>query len=69
VIRYVVVSAPGTYGDTDRVYGDYDTADQALAKCPPRFVVRESPHVKGDRWLRVYEQTSPLVERRARRGS
>ena len=63
--RYIVVLAPGHYGDVTRVLSSHASASAALRAVGGnwRYVVRQSESRKGDRWLRVYEETSPIVER------
>lgn len=61
---YVIVPAPGHYGDSDRVYSAHSSAAsarRALRKAGHRFVCRESYLHRGDKWLRVYEETSPIA--------
>jgi hypothetical protein len=62
--RYFVVDAPGYYGDSGRVYGDYDSVAAALKAWPsPSVVVREGTLEKGDVWTRSQEQHYPIVAR------
>jgi len=61
---YVIVPAPGHYGDVDRVYSAHAStaaARRALRAAGARFVCRESSLRRGAKWLRVYEETSPVV--------
>ena len=58
---YVVVPAPGHYGDRARVLSAHRTARAALRAAGPGYVVRESSLVKGDTFLRCYEQTAREV--------
>lgn len=61
---YVIVPAPGHYGDCDRVYSSHTTATgarRALRAAGARFVCRESALRRGAKWLRVYEETSPIA--------
>jgi hypothetical protein len=60
--QYIVVPAPGHYGDIDRVYSAHRTLEAARRACRSGSVVRRNASLaKGDKWLRVYEQTSPEV--------
>lgn len=67
--RFVVVPASGHYGDHAFVHSAHATAAAALAAARRfdrwqayKVVVREAASLRaGDRWLRVYEETSPLV--------
>lgn len=60
---YIVVDAPGYYGDRTVVLSSHRTAAAALrvARGFRGLCVRESALVKGDTFLRVYEQTSREV--------
>ena len=59
--NYIVVSAPGHYGNRTVVLSSHRTARAALRNAGRCYVVRESALVKGDTFLRCYEQTSREV--------
>ncbi len=61
--KYIVVPAPGHYGDRAVVLSSHRTAKAALRAAGKwsGLCVRESSLVKGDAFLRVYEQTSREV--------
>lgn len=64
--RYIVVPAPGHYGDRTRVISSHGTLRAAQRACRTTGAcVRQSYHRAGDVWLRVYEEGSPIVYRRA----
>jgi len=62
--RYVVVPAPGRYGDETRVISSHRTLIAAARQCGDGGVVRAAALRRGDRWLRVYEM-SPILHRGA----
>ena len=53
---FVVVPAPGHYGDRTRVLSSHRTLRAALRAAGPGYVVRRSTASKGSEWLRVYDQ-------------
>ncbi|HEX6991911.1 MAG TPA: hypothetical protein VF151_08490 [Gemmatimonadales bacterium] len=54
---YIVVPAPGYYGDRTRVISSHRTLDAALKAARGKgWAVYEGNETKGDEWLRVYEQ-------------
>lgn len=59
-----VVPAPGHYGDETRVLSAHYSTAAALraARRMGGAVARRGSMVRGDRWLRVYEETYPVVE-------
>lgn len=65
--NFVVVPAPGHYGDRTTVISSHSTAEAARKAAATasgsvfRAVAREATKRKGDEWLRVYEETSPVV--------
>lgn len=59
--EYFVVDAPGTYGDRSRVWSSHRTAEAARRRAGAGGVVRAGHKRKGDEWLRVYEETYPIV--------
>lgn len=61
--HYIVVPAPGHYGDRTRVLSSHVTAEAALRAARRRgaCAVYEDGASKGSEWLRVYEQTSRRV--------
>ena len=59
--KYFVVAAPGHYGDRARVVSSHATLDAARKRAKKGMVVRTGRKVKGDLWLRVYEQTYPIA--------
>lgn len=65
--KYVVVPAPGHYGDSTTVISSHHTpeaarkAAQAASGGTFRAVARAAHKSKGDTWLRVYEESSPEV--------
>lgn len=67
VTAYVVVPAPGNYGDATTVMSAHRTAEAARRAAkratggPFRAVARASALVRGATWLRVYEETSPIA--------
>jgi hypothetical protein len=64
--RYVVVPAPGCYGDEAIVVSDHRVLKDALAavRGRPRLCVRIDGRLReGDRWLRVYEECCPRADR------
>lgn len=61
--QYFVVPAPGYYGDTDRVRSSHRTLRAARRQLRRGLEVREGRFARGDRWLRVYAETYPLVAR------
>lgn len=64
---YVVVPAPGSYGDRTRVMSSHRTAAAAVKAARRassdmfRAVARESYRRRGDEWLRKYDEVSPIV--------
>lgn len=60
---FVVVSAPGYYGDTTRILSAHRTARAALRASGPGLVVRASsgPMRKGDIFYRASESSHPVV--------
>lgn len=66
--EYVIVPAPGHYGDKTRVLSAHRTLSAARrAKGRDNTVVIRpaTPGLvdsKGDEWLRVYEETAPIVQ-------
>ena len=55
--RYIVVPAPGHYGDRTRVISSHHTAAAAIrAAAGKSWAVYEGDETKGEEWLRVYEQ-------------
>lgn len=74
---YIVVPAPGHYGNEARIISVHDTLEAATKACRSvRVCVRRGsegvpslgvgPSAKGDRWLSVYEVGNPILYRRAR---
>jgi hypothetical protein len=61
VTTYIVVPAPGHYGDRTRVMSSHRTLRAALRAAGPGYVVRASSASKGDTFLRCYEQTAREV--------
>jgi len=59
--EYFIVPAPGHYGDRARVVSSHATLDAARKRAKKGMVVRTGRKVKGDLWLRVYEQTYPIA--------
>jgi hypothetical protein len=60
---YVVVPAPGCYGDRAAVLSAHRSAKAAVrAAKGSRWIARESTLPAGATWLRVYEQTSREVQ-------
>ena len=61
--NFFVVPAPGHYGDRARVYSGHVTIEAArkAAKKTTGVVVRIGAKVRGDLWLRIYEDTCPVV--------
>ena len=65
--QYIVVDAPGHYGDRTRVISAHHTLDVARRAARRasggsfRAVARRSTLGKGASWLRVYEETSPIL--------
>ena len=58
---FVVVPAPGHYGDRTVVLSSHRTARAALRAAGPGYVVRPSTASKGSEWLRCYDQVCPEV--------
>ena len=64
--NFIVVPAPGHYGDRATVISSHRTQAAALRAIRgfPGLCVRESPGAKkGDAWFRANEATSPMVRR------
>lgn len=63
--NYVVVPAPGCYGDGGgtvlSAHKSRDAALKAARRAGERYVARAGAGSAGDRWLRVYEETHPLA--------
>lgn len=63
--NFVVVSAPGYYGDKTTVTSSHRTLDAAKRAAAPtphhRYVVYEGAEKKGAPWFRVNEQTRQRV--------
>jgi hypothetical protein len=59
--KFFLVPAPGHYGDRARVVSSHATLDAARKRAKKGMVVRTGRKVKGDLWLRVYEQTYPIA--------
>lgn len=59
--KYIVVPAPGYYGDVARIMSTHRTAAAALKAATHGLIARHGYGRKGDRWLRVYEQSHPAV--------
>lgn len=58
---YFVVPAPGHYGDAATVISSHGTLSAAKRSAGKGYCVREGSLRKGARWVRVYEQTYPMV--------
>jgi len=58
---YIVVPAPGHYGDRTRVMSSHRTVKAALRNAGPGYVVRACAASKGSEWLRCYDQIFPEV--------
>lgn len=59
---YIVVSAPGYYGDTTRVMSSHRTARAALRAAGQGYVVRRCETArKGDVFFRSSEALCPVV--------
>ena len=58
--NYIVVAAPGHYGDVTKVISSHRTVELArkAARKLTGVVVRRSSLTKGDTFLRCYEQIS-----------
>jgi hypothetical protein len=60
--RFILVPAPGHYGDKARVFSSHRTlaaARKAAKRLGSGVVVREGSKKRGDQWLRVYEGMYP----------
>lgn len=60
--KYFIVEAPGTYGDRGHIWSSHRTLAAAKKNCGTGSVVRAGSLKRGDKWLRVYEQTYPIVK-------
>lgn len=61
---YIIVSAPGHYGDSSRVISAHRSlaaARRRAADIGPSVCVRSSGRCKGDRWLHAYEQGDSIL--------
>lgn len=60
---FIVVPAPGHYGDRGRVRSSHATLVAAERACGPGECVRAGNDrtKKGSEWLRVYEQGNPVL--------
>jgi hypothetical protein len=55
--RYIVVPAPGHYGDRTRVLSSHRTVASARKAASGKgWAIYEGHETKGAEWLRVYEQ-------------
>ena len=62
--QYIVVPAPGYYGDETRIVSTHRTeaAARKAIRGKHRAIYADDGHSKaGDRWLRVYEQAHERV--------
>ena len=59
--NYIVVPAPGHYGDRTVVLSSHRTLAAAKRNAGRGYVVRESSMVKGNTFLRCYEATARVV--------
>lgn len=59
---YFLVPAPGHYGDRAKVLSSHRTLDAARRAAKwSGTCIRVGEKVRGQEWLRVYEQTYPLA--------
>lgn len=59
--KYFLVPAPGYYGDVAWVLSSHRTLAAARKAETQSSVVRIGNKKKGEKWLRVYEETYPVA--------
>lgn len=59
--NYFVVPAPGYYGDTAKVWSSHVNLEATKKATGTSGIVRVGHLRKGDKWLRVYEETYPVA--------
>lgn len=62
--RFIIVPAPGHYGDRAYVYSSHATLEGARRAVggSAALCIREGSLREGAAWLRVYEEAHPLAQ-------